>query len=496
MYHRKQNRFSWGVCALLCAASMLLCSATSFSTSPAPLTTAWLVVDINPQPGVGSDPEYPGLMNGQLFFSADDPTYNVPGWHRYDIWQAGTTPDSARRVLTQSGRVIHAQFYPVFSGEGYVLFGGNADDCSQSGIFRSDGTPGGIQLILDTTGQINIPTMYKAINDSIVFFTDQLDQGTGERFHQVWRTNGQPGGAQVLARMPADSDILGYDANLWHGAVYFPVWLGTYQSQLWRTDGTPAGTYAVASVPGEFSWVKPMDPTPQLLFFYLGTANGIQLWQSDGTQAGTRVVTTVGQKWGDIDYYFKTQMASISDTLFFMALSGSDYKLMKTQGVTSGVEEVYNFGPLNYTEVGQSFVALNNAIYFCSGKGQDGLHVWRSDGTPETTHPVVQEADPYTGCNNLKALDGVLFFAASTPAAGEELWISQGTPASTHLLADVNTGTGGSAPNPLAYDDGKLWLLATVPQYGNELWALNYSVPSNYYYLPAIGKAGFVPHQR
>src|SRR5206468_940299 len=139
-------------------------------------------------------------------------------------------------------------------------------------------------------------------------------------------------------------------------------------------------------------------------------------------------------------------------------------------------------------------------MYFAANDGQNGLELWRTDGTTSGTF-LVKDIDPFkvtfgnftfaAGSNpsDLTAFNGRLYFQASDRVHGSQLWESDGTvdgtqrrelwgtdgtTAGTAMLADLNpTGDAirSSYLRPMLADVvGVLLFAADDGTHGQELW--------------------------
>ena len=103
-------------------------------------------------------------------------------------------------------------------------------------MWKSDGTPGGTELITSFTG---IPDYLTNVN-GILFFSGYDDiNGWG-----LWKSDGTAGGTMmvkdILSGSPGSSLINFFNSN---GVLYFTSSAGNIQ--VWKSDGTPAGTVLV-----------------------------------------------------------------------------------------------------------------------------------------------------------------------------------------------------------------------------------------------------------
>src|SRR4029079_19594458 len=100
-------------------------------------------------------------------------------------------------------------------------------------------------------------------------------------------------------------------------------------------------------------------------------------------------------------------------------------------------------------------VASGNFIFYRARDAENGLELWRTDGTAAGT--LVKDIAPGTAGSNLSRftdVNGILFFTANNGVNGVELWRSDGTSAGTFLVKDILVGSGDSNPNNLTNVNG------------------------------------------
>lgn len=157
--------------------------------------------------------------------------------------------------------------------------------------------------------------------------------------------------------------------------------------------------------------------------------------------------------------------------LYFIAEDGTDgdpgtisHSLFRTDGdaastvrltpqtsVTSAIPKIV--GPIG-----------SNGILFMMDDGITGKELWRSDGTPETTHLVLDIHPEGSGLPSwpdvpIVRLGAEYFFLANDGIHGFELWKTDGTADGTALVADLHP-TDSSYPGALAVMNGKVYFHA------------------------------------
>ena len=128
-------------------------------------------------------------------------------------------------------------------------------------------------------------------------------------------------------------------------------------------------------------------------------------------------------------------------------------------------------GPLGSAP--SNFFHLRGLTYFTATDGQQGLELWRTDGTLPGTFQLkdIQPGTAGSRPQRFTEYDGSLFFAADDGERGSELWRTDGTAQGTVLVRDILLGKGGSAPTAFTVFGGKLYFVATGPGGTQQLWS-------------------------
>ena len=240
--------------------------------------------------------EFQSFGPSMYFTLSEDGAFN-----EQELWKTDGTP--AGTVLVRDFRSIPRtnnveELTPV--GDALFLFTGPVDMWEPARLWRTDGAAAGLTTLSD---RIHGPRDLVESGGS-VFFLASAEGAPERRRHQVWRSDGTPGGTA-----PLDAAIPGHALELMASGdgrtVYFTTASGPERDAgpdsyaLWRTDGTPGGTVRLLDLP-------PTDPVALReiylsatrdgrLFFTVrdwhGTGN--ELWTSDGTAAGTRLVADI-----------------------------------------------------------------------------------------------------------------------------------------------------------------------------------------------------------
>jgi ELWxxDGT repeat protein len=170
--------------------------------------------------------------------------------------------------------------------------------------------------------------------------------------------------------------------------------------------------------------------------------------------------------------------------MYFAANDGQNgVELWRTDGTTGGTFLVKDIDPFKVTFGNRTFAfgsypsyltAFNGKLYFQATDRVHGTQLWVSDGTTAGTQRVT-DINPglYAGINPryLKVFDGHLFFGAGDGAGGSALWESDGTTGGTFPLQEINPAGGTSTyPAALTVAGNTLFFTADDGTHGRELW--------------------------
>jgi ELWxxDGT repeat protein len=411
----------------------------------------------------GSNPGTLTAVGDTLFFSA-----NGPGGR--ELWKSDGTDEGTVRVKNiNPGRHGSSPHY-LTNVDGTLYF--RAFDGVNWGIWISDGTAPGTRIVDYIDGDEF--TSFKGM----LFF-----RGSGG----LWRSDGTAVGT-VLVREVASgccfraiTEIEVVDQRLYFAAVSFEG--GPATDQLWTSDGTSGGSALIRQINHleNSRGILSLMRVGNRLFFLRDTkaelsdvfsAYWSDLWTSDGTGSGTKRVKDIlpGEADGVVNLTASNQMA------FFLI----DQTLWTSNGTGTGTVMLHDFAP-DYPSSDHPMTNVAGRVYFVAG---DSL--WRSNGTSPGTKVVAAVApyqqpfcvpDPHGpgGCPLLKdfdptALGALLIFPSEEGNDGVELWKSNGTAAGTRQLKDIRPGTKGSKPMNLTRVGELVFFIADDGTHGRELY--------------------------
>lgn len=410
-----------------------------------------------------SDPENLTVVNGTLFFTANDGTAGEELW-KSDGSAVGTT--LVRNIRSGAGSASPAQFTAV----GKSLYFTANDGVNGTELWKSDGSIAGTVIVKDIrpgTGSSN-PANLTNVNGALYFSATDGLSGT-----ELWKTNGTAAGTVIVKDILVGAESA-TPKNLKNigGTLYFSANDGTSGAELWKSDGTLSGTQLVKDIqPGN----KSSEPSQLTIFngtLYLAAdngANGVELWKSDGTAAGTTLINVDPENGNDSG---PDSFARIGSLLYFSANDGSHgAELWKSDGTATGTVLVKNIRGGSAGSDPSDLTAVGGTLFFTANDGSHGVELWRSDGTPAGTFMVRDilvgsgSAEPA----NLTNVNGSLYFTANDGADGKELWKTDGTIAGTVMVKSLAGGKGSVEPSYLVNFAGVLYFTAN----DTEFWKSN-----------------------
>lgn len=298
----------------------------------------------------------------------------------------------------------------------FRVLGATAFFLAAGGIWRSDGTPLGTEVMpwgLDATALTSSRT--------------RLLFATGAQTQRLWISDGTPAGTILLREDSASANSLGGGAEI-GDRVLFRYSDGRHGAEPWWTDGSPAGTQLLVDVNRSTLGLGPGPIVAGIGRAYFQYAGGF--WVTDGTEAGTREIRKDGAILsGGVGA--PRRIGLVDDVAFYCGNA-----LWRTDGSDAGTTRLAPLGQA-CEWVGRSGQGMLFGLF-----DTQQLHsLWRSDGSPGKPELVTNLGHGLWSSGGTALGQGTLFnYAASS--ASTQLWFSDGTGAGTRPLAEVVPGPG------------------------------------------------------
>ncbi len=395
----------------------------------------YLLKDINSTPTASNSNTGDFIATGDTtFFLADD------GWHGRELWRtdgilSGTvlvkdlTPGTRDSYI---GNMANVNGILIFE----VLYATDDDNSYATGLWRSDGTASGTQLVYDFAIQLFDYSDEIKVIDGVAYFPGRMADG-GE---QLWRSDGTTDGTWPVTDLSRNGPSHLSSLVDFQGTLYFAI-EDSAGASLWKSDGTAAGTALVMDLLPGTSDDNILRVVPAEGRLYLVQAVGATqiLWTSDGTEQGTVPLVPM------VDYW---RSEAIGSQLIFQATDGSTRKSFVTDGTVAGTQAIR-------TGYVQELTNVDGTVFFTGG----GL--WKTDGTVEGTALVKASGAGGVRPSYLRNVNGTLLFRSD-----DALWKSDGTENGTVLVDD-------SLQVDNLYAVGNtLYIINRDPVIGTEPWVL------------------------
>ena len=335
---------------------------------------------------LGSNPHSFTIANNQLFFVANDGYYD----YGIELWKTDGT---------EAGTVIIKDIYPGAGNSdprnlnvlnGILYFRAN-DPTHGIGLWKSDGTAAGTELVKDVNpGELlySYDSKYVVYNDELYFVDTDAIHG-----YELWKTDGTEAGTVMVKDIyPGSADGMFDYANrllsliVLNNSLYFLADDGSGR-ELWMTDGTDSGTVKLPyAYPATLSRVNESVVLGNVQYF---TANdgshGYELWKTDGMNSGaTTLVKNINP---GVEASTPFQYIVYNNEIYFVAYTSNyGFELWKSDGTEIGtvlVKDINSSAQASSSPF--SLTLFDNKFYFSADDGTNGSELWQSDGTETGT---------------------------------------------------------------------------------------------------------------
>lgn len=140
--------------------------------------------------------------------------------------------------------------------------------------------------------------------------------------------------------------------------------------------------------------------------------------------------------------------------------------------VNGQARQIGSFSSDSYGGLSTS-VQAGNIIFFSANTQTYGRELWRTDGTEAGTFMVADINSGIGGSiigyfeSTSHVMNGIIYFRADNGVNGIELWRSDGTASGTFMVADIIPGSGSGAPGGFTHTNNLLYFTAGT---GSSLW--------------------------
>tara|TARA_S200000501_G_scaffold23586_1_gene20394 strand:- start:5133 stop:7310 length:2178 start_codon:yes stop_codon:yes gene_type:complete len=393
-----------------------------------------LVKDINPVASHNSDPHSMVTMGGVLYFIADD------GVHGNELWRSDGTMGGTNMVIDLNptrqtivgGSMVDenpgTDFGEIVAGDEKIFFSAAVGNDEIRELYVSDGSGSGTLKISETFD-----------------CEPQLFSNYPEFTYS---------GVNSISVMPASE--VGFDT------AYFSAFRCSYENVVCSgeephiSDGTEAGTFQLVDL-----FYGNTDLTMPNGGSITADLEGSQ--PSEFTRSGNNIYFSANADMG----------AVLTDV-------GRELFVINTSSPAGGVQLVKD---INYGSSDSSpsmFESMGGELFFSADDGISGMELWKSDGTNSGT--VIVSNIAANGSSSWPgqkiSVGDTLFFTANNGISGNELWKSDGTYSGTSLVKDIVSGSSDGGVSNMIEFDGDLYFIAYssspgVGTQGTEVWRSN-----------------------
>lgn len=376
--------------------------------------------------------------------------------HGMQLWKSDGTPENTTLLKD-------AFYYNRISLEDYaprqgivladtLLFGAN--DGTGRELWRSQGSLDSTRKVYDlNTGDDGSHVReFFVMNNALYFHTTS----TALRQEQLWRAPTDSDEGELLYAWPYDPTLSLIDAEpvVLGNHVYFLASDAEHGTELWKSDGTAAGTALLKDIfPGsESSNIETMLLSGERFYFAADdSVHGNELWGSDGTEDGTTLLADT-EEGEDSGYPF----------YFVDAPMGIVFRVGNELWISDGTPEHTSQLDLEVSLSPTQMTTLGNKIVFAGRTSGEGREPWITDGTPEGTLILkdVCAGDCDSDVGGFWVIDNMAYFGAHDEVGRALLWRTDGTPLGTEPVVNPSeTGISGQVI-PLAVS-GRYMLIQT-----------------------------------
>lgn len=257
-----------------------------------------LVSDINPGEDVPSFPESYFEFNDELYFIAAD-TVTADGVISSHLYKTDGTDAGTVRVADERLTIRFTDELPnVTEYKNHLYFGG-INDIGAWELYRTDGTPGQSELVLDLSGAFS-----SSPTDLIEFRGQLYFAANDDTGRQLWRTNGELGEANEAVRLTSiENGTVGAfptEFTEYNNELFFNAHDGV-TFQVWRL-GNDAPETLTSFEPNDNSFeTSKFIEAADTLFFRGAGVEGLEMW--------TATLDEVAPLTGDVDGNGKVEFA-------------------------------------------------------------------------------------------------------------------------------------------------------------------------------------------
>lgn len=398
------------------------------------ISVSGLAVEAMASTPASSSPVWLGTLGGTQYFIAR-PVQSASGLTSALYKTDGTTAGTSLVAPIDGAGILTYQAGTLFMGAGTKAYFLAFTDATQQQVWATDGTPAGTHQIANIAGESGYSPMLLGLIGTNLIFTEATSENTA----QLFLTDGTAAGTVTLSHFAQSQYLLVSDSLAIDGKVFVALESGVSccQPDLWVTDGTAAGTVKIDSNEGapfhlNASSLQPFGSSVALLTDTTST-------EPSFVNVATNGLTILGV---EPPAYYGGTIASMNGFILYLSGDPNDgLQLWRSDGTLAGTTLVRDMGAaVQFSQLSYMvpMARVGNHALFQAENGSASPQLWSSDGTAQGTVSLISTPTP----NNLyvQPLIGVAgthaYYAVYT-GSDYRLVATDGTPAGTHLLTDA-----------------------------------------------------------
>jgi ELWxxDGT repeat protein len=416
------------------SAFLLLGSSTAFAGIYPPRP----IVKTQSTP-IGSAPVWLGELGHLVYFIAS-PAAGGLALYATDGTTAGTT-----KIAPMDGlAVLVPDVGPLFISAGTKAYFQGSTSADGQETWVTDGTTAGTHEIenIYPGGIVYMPAFLGLSGTDLIFA-----ENTGDSSMQLFRTDGTVAGTHALSNFADNQYGALTESAMINGKFYVALEsrLSCCTPDLWVTDGTASGTVQIDSNEGSPFHLQPSSLRPfgnSLALFTTTENDGTELSFVDSATNALSILDLVpgsgpgaasGSTIAVMDGFVLYLRGDVNDGLQVWRSDGTVPGTAMVKDTSTGVVQV--------SELGQNvaMTRVGNYALFQAQNTQIGTQLWSSDGTAQGTVPLI--ATPTHGgfFPPLISVVGSHAYYMVWTGSAFQVVVTDGTVAGTHVLADAGT---------------------------------------------------------
>lgn len=422
-----------------------------------------------------SNPNYLTMMNGFVYFAADDGGV-ANGIELYKSNGAAPTLVSQINAGTASSNPFNLEAAGLF-----VYFGATNGATHGIELWRTDGTTTTRLTDLNTAAGNSVFSVFPitAVGTNVYFYAN-ANLGDGA---EIYCYRASLGTTAIVNINPGSNGTAPSNPVVIGNFLYLRASQDGLGTELVRINGASTGTSfgfydifngASSSTPGLFT---ALDATNVVYTANNGTGNELYKWNGS---TNTQVVDLITGSDGSTPSAFSYNG---SDAVYFSANDGTGTELWKTDGIDGSNTHTFRLKDINVGGSASPFspTMVGSTLFFVASDGTD-YELYRSDGTLNNAtkidvNPGASSSAPY---NLIARNSDELVFVAYHDTYGTELFRYRvSTSALTTYDIFPGTPTDESYPEYLTLMGGNIYFTATNATVGNELFKFDGTSVSN-----------------